>query len=52
MMRKYKFYGTDGNGGFYKGETKKEHSSMIEALNNEINKIVHCCLSCEVKKSK
>ncbi len=32
MKRKYKYYGTDGNGGFVSGTTKMEYSSMREAL--------------------
>ena len=47
-MRKYKYKGTDGNGGFINGITKKNHGSMVEALQNEINKLVHSCLKCEV----
>ena len=38
-MRKYKYKGTDGNGGFINGITKKNHGSMVEALQNEINKL-------------
>jgi ribosomal protein S26 len=47
-MRKYKYYGSDGNGGFIDGITHKEHGSMHEALINEIYKHVHNCLMCEV----
>lgn len=47
MKRKYKFYGSDGNGGFYEGITKKEHGSMVEALQNEIYHVLHSCLRCE-----
>ena len=46
-MRKYKFYGSDGNGGFFEGTTKKEYRSMAEALKNEIYYRVHSCLKCE-----
>ena len=46
-MRKYRFKGTDGNGGFIEGETRKEYSSMAEALTNEIYKCVHSCIKCE-----
>ena len=46
-MRRYKFKGTDGNGGFIDGITDKEHGSMAEALTNEIYKRVHSCIRCE-----
>ena len=46
-MRKYKFYGSDGNGGFINGITEKEYGSMKIALEDEINKRVHSCLKCE-----
>ncbi len=47
MKRKYKFYGSDGNGGFFEGITNNEHGSMVEALQNEIHFKVHSCLKCE-----
>lgn len=47
-MRKYKYKGTDGNGGFYESVTQRKHGSMAEALTNEIYKVVHSCLKCEV----
>lgn len=46
-MRKYKFYGTDGNGGFVDGITDREHGSMKMALEDEIYKRVHSCLRCQ-----
>ena len=46
-MRKYKFKGTDGNGGFIEGTTRIEHGSMAEALTDEIYKRVHSCIRCE-----
>lgn len=46
-MRNYKFYGSDGNGGFFEGTTKREHGSMVEALQNEILYVVHSCLKIE-----
>lgn len=46
-MRKYKFTGTDGNGGFIDGITDIEHGSMVEALTNEIYRRVHSCIRCE-----
>jgi len=46
-MRKYKFYGSDGNGGFINGVTERDHGSMALALTNEIYKRVHSCLKCE-----
>lgn len=47
MKRKYKFYGSDGNGGFIENVTKGEYGSMKEAL-KEVNKKVHRCLKLEV----
>ena len=47
MKRKYKYLGTDGNGGAYSGVTKNEYSSMKEALEKEICFNVHSCLKCE-----
>jgi hypothetical protein len=46
MKRKYKYYGSDGNGGFFRGITKKEYSSMTEAIEKEIIYNVHSVLKC------
>lgn len=46
-MRKYKYYGSDGNGGFIEGITTKEYGSMKIALSEEIEKKVHACLICQ-----
>lgn len=48
MKRKYKYLGSDGNGGFFESVTKNEYSSMVEALDKEIKYNVHSCLKCEV----
>lgn len=52
MKRKYKYLGTDGNGGFYESITKNEYSSMIEAITNEIVFNVHSIMRVEVVNSK
>ena len=51
MKRKYKYFGSDGNGGFYESVTKQEYSSMIEAIEQEIKYNVHSLLRCEVCRS-
>lgn len=48
MKRHWKFYGSDGNGGFIEGTTKEKYSSMSDALIKEIYKRVHNCLKCEI----
>ena len=52
MKRKYKYLGTDGNGGFYESITKNEYASMIEAITNEIIYNVHSIMRVEVVNSK
>jgi hypothetical protein len=47
MKRHWKFYGSDGNGGFIEGVTTGKYSSMKDALVEEIYKRVHNCLRCE-----
>lgn len=47
MKRKYKYYGSDGNGGFYESITKKEYGCMVEAIEKEITFVVHSVLKCE-----
>lgn len=48
MKRKYKYYGSDGNGGFYESVTKNEYGSMTDAIEKEIKHNVHSVLKCEV----
>lgn len=48
MKRKYKYYGSDGNGGFFESVTKKEYSCIVEAIEQEIKYNVHSVLKCEV----
>lgn len=48
MKRKYKYYGSDGNGGFYESVTKNEYDSMTDAIEKEIKYNVHSVLKCEV----
>ena len=48
MKRKYKYYGSDGNGGFYESVTKNEYGSMTDAIEKEIIYNVHSVLKCEV----
>ena len=48
MKRKYKYCGSDGNGGFYESVTKNEYDSMTDAIEKEIKYNVHSVLKCEV----
>lgn len=47
-MNNYKYFGSDGNGGFIKGITKNKYSSKEEAIKKEIIYSVHRVISCEI----
>lgn len=48
MKYRYTYYACDSIGRFYKGVTKNSHSSMFDAIKDEISYNFNVILKCEV----